>query len=313
MGLELFFFGKGLGYKSNTAMEREHYEERLAEQPNFEHTCPAETKGRPHCEKKIVKLYSINYRKSIQKAARAMEGLPLAERQDIMIEQHTLSKKDRPILIVMLTHNDRTVDNAYAIFEQCKDTKAQYWGMKEESLPLEQMKQLYAYMKRCGKTTVLEVVAYTEPESLAGARVAAECGCDILMGTIFFDSVNAFCKENHIRYMPFVGKITGRPSVLEGSMEEMIEEARLCLEKGAYGIDLLGYRYTADAKELNRRLVAEVHAPVCIAGSVNSFQRLDELKKAAPWAFTIGSAFFENKFGGSFPEQIDKVCDYIEK
>ena len=38
-------------------------------------------------------------------------------------------------------------------------------------------------------------------------------------------------------------------------MEEMIEEARLCLEKGAYGIDLLGYRYTADAKELNRRLV----------------------------------------------------------
>ena len=40
-------------------------------------------------------------------------------------------------------------------------------------------------------------------------------------------------------------------------------------------------------------------------------QLLDEIKDAAPWTFTIGGAFFENKFGGTFAEQIDKVCDYI--
>ena len=55
--------------------------------------------------------------------------------------------KKHPELIVMLTHNDRTVADAAEIFEACKDSKAQYWGFKEEGLPLDQMKQLYARMK----------------------------------------------------------------------------------------------------------------------------------------------------------------------
>ena len=91
----------------------------------------------------------------------------------------------------------------------------------------------------------------------------------------------------------------------------MIDEAYRYLEKGVYGFDLLGYRYTGDSVTLNKRFVSSVDAPVCIAGSINSYQRLDEIKDASPWTFTIGSAFFENKFCGTFPEQIDKVCDYM--
>ena len=113
--------------------------------------------------------------------------------------------------------------------------------------------------------------------------------------------------------MPFVGKITGRPSVLEGSIQGMIDEANSYIEKGAYGIDLLGYRYTGDPVELNKKFVAGVHAPVCLAGSVNNYKRLDEVKDAASWSFTIGGAFFENKFDGTFAEQINKVVDYMEK
>lgn len=217
-----------------------------------------------------------------------------------------------PELIVMLTHNDRTVENAHRIFEQCKNTRAKFWGFKEEGLPLEQMKNLFAYMKECGKTTVLEVVAYTEKECLKGAETALECGCDILMGTLFFDSVNEFCRENHLKYMPFVGKITGRPSILEGTIDGMIEEAGKYLAKGVYGFDLLGYRYTEDAVALIRKFVSQVNAPVCVAGSINSYKRLNEVKEASPWAFTIGGAFFENKFNGTFNEQIDRVCEYIE-
>lgn len=221
--------------------------------------------------------------------------------------------KKKPVLIVMLTHNDRTVENAGEIFEQCGDSAARYWGMKEEGLPLEEMKELYAAMKQRGKITALEVVAYTEKECMDGAKIAVECGCDILMGTMFFDSINDFCREHGLKYMPFVGKITGRPSVLEGTPEEMIREANRCLEKGAYGIDLLGYKFTGDAAELNRKFTSEVKGPVCIAGSVNSYERLDELKDAAPWAFTIGGAFFENRFEGSFCEQINRVCEYIDR
>ena len=218
-----------------------------------------------------------------------------------------------PELIVMLTHNDLTVDNAYDIFEQCKNSRAKFWGFKEEPLPLEQMIQLFGYMKNCGKTTFLEVVAYNEEACLEGARKAAACQCDYLMGTSFFDSVNEFCKLNNLKYMPFVGKITGRPSVLEGSVEDMIEEANGYIAKGVYGIDLLGYRYTGNPFILNREFVANVKAPVCIAGSINSYERLQEIKEIAPWSFTIGGAFFENKFAGTFEEQVNEVCRFMRE
>ena len=218
-----------------------------------------------------------------------------------------------PELIVMLTHNDVTVKNAKEVFESCKDTKAKYWGFKEVGLPLEEMKELFAYMKSLGKTTFLEVVAYTEDECLEGAKMAVACGVDILMGTLYFQSIMDYCKENNLKYMPFVGEITGRPSVLRGTIQGMIDEANSYIAKGAYGIDLLGYRYEGDAVELNKKFVAGVNAPVCLAGSVNDYKRLDEVKDADSWTFTIGGAFFENKFDGTFAEQIDKVVDYMNK
>lgn len=70
----------------------------------------------------------------------------------------------------MLTHHDRTVANAAEVFESCKNMPVMVWGMKEESLPFSQMKALYTYMKKLGKTTALEVVAYSEKESLAGRK-----------------------------------------------------------------------------------------------------------------------------------------------
>lgn len=215
-------------------------------------------------------------------------------------------------LIVMLTHNDITVNNAYEVFKECKNSKAKFFGFKEEPLPFEEMKKLYRYIKDCGKKTVLEVVAYSEKEGLDGAKVAVECECDVLMGTMYSDSINEFCKENNLKYMPFVGKVIDRPSILEGTIDNMINEANNLLKKGVYGFDLLGYRFTGNAAQLNKRFVSEVNAPVCIAGSVNSYERLDELKDANPWAFTIGGAFFENKFGNDFSEQINKVCAYME-
>jgi len=216
-----------------------------------------------------------------------------------------------PELIVMLTHNDKTVENAYEVFEQCKNSMANFWGLKEKPLPPDEMKRLFSYMKKCGKTTLLEVVGYTEEEGLAGAEIALECDVDILIGTVFFDSINNFCKENDIKYMPFVGKVSARPSILTGNVDEIIAEAGNYLSKGVYGFNLLGYRYSGDAAMLNEKFVTEVNSLACIAGSVNSYERLDEIIRADPWAFTIGSAFFENKFGTTYNEQIDKVCNYI--
>lgn len=222
-------------------------------------------------------------------------------------------KKSKPELIVMLTHNDKTVENAFDVFDKYKDSKATYWGFKESGILPEEMKKLYSYMTDCGKKTVLEVVSYTEQECLKGAYLAAEYGCDILMGTLFFNSVNRFCQRHNIKYMPFIGNVTGRPSVLNGEIKDIIDEANKYLKQGIYGFDLLGYRYTGDVNKLLKEFVLNVNAPVCIAGSINSYSRLDMVKEANPWAFTVGGAFFENKFKGSFGEQINKVYNYAKE
>ena len=216
-----------------------------------------------------------------------------------------------PELIVMLTHNDKTVSDAYEVFLQCADTKVKYWGIKELGLEKNKMIELFSCMKNSGKSTVLEVVAYKESECLDGVRLAIECGCDILMGTLFYDSVNEICRQNRIKYMPFIGEVTGRPSVLNGSPGKMISQANEYIQKGVYGFDLLGYRYTGDKFALNSSFVKSVQSNVCIAGSVCSYDKLDEILKINPWAFTIGSAFFENKFGTSVKEQINNVYSYI--
>lgn len=217
----------------------------------------------------------------------------------------------KPELIVMLTHNDLTVENAYQIFEECKDSKALYFGFKEQPLPLEEMKRIFSKMKACGKRTVLEVVEYTEAEGLEGAKMAVECGCDVLMGTIYHESIHQLCKQHNIAYMPFVGSIVDRPSILQGSIESMVKEALDLKAKGVFGIDLLGYRYDGDAEQLISEIVSRTDMPVCVAGSIDSYDRLQFVKDIQPWAFTIGSAFFDKQFGSSIPEQIDTVCDFI--
>lgn len=222
--------------------------------------------------------------------------------------------KKIPELIVMLTHNDKTVPDAIEVFEAAKNTPAVYWGFKEAGLDKDKMKELVKMMKQAGKTTFLEVVEYTEAECIEGAKIGVECGFDILMGTMYFDSVRDIAKQAGMKYMPFVGEITGRPSILGGTIDGMIEEANSLIEKGVYGIDLLAYRFTGDADELIKRFVSEVDLPVCIAGSIKNFERLDYMKEISPWTFTIGSAFFEKEFGDlSFGDQITVVCDYMKK
>ena len=96
----------------------------------------------------------------------------------------------KPELIVMLTHQDRTVSNALELFERTKDYPITHWGFKDVGLPAEEMKRVVKAMKAAGKTTFLEVVSLSEEEGLRGAQLAVELGFDILMGTVFFSSIS---------------------------------------------------------------------------------------------------------------------------
>jgi hypothetical protein len=226
-----------------------------------------------------------------------------------------LPKHPLPELIVMLTYNDETVKNGFALFDELKNTPVLCWGFKDVGLPRDQMAALVKAMRDAGKTTFLEVVSLTEAEGLAGAKVAVEAGFDILMGTVFFDSINEYLRDKAVKYYPFPGHVFSHPSILDGSIEEITGHARWLESKGVQGMDLLTYRYVGDAPTLLKEVVKATRVPIVSAGSIASFERIREVWETGAWGFTIGSAFFDQKFvpGGSFGENMMAVWDWLQK
>lgn len=220
-----------------------------------------------------------------------------------------------PQLIVMLTYNDETVKNSFEVFDSCADLPVGFWGFKDVGLPKTDMKKLVRKMKDRGKTTFLEVVSLSEEEGIDGAEIAMDCGFDYLMGTVFFPSIFDVIRKSKVRYFPFCGKVYGHPSILDGKIPEIIEQGKKMISLGIEGFDLLGYRYTGNAEELSMEFIKAVKVPVVLAGSIDSTGRLDAVKNMNPWAFTIGSAFFDKKFvkDSDFREQIVQVLEYLEK
>lgn len=217
-------------------------------------------------------------------------------------------------LIVMLTYNDETVKNAKEVFDSCKDIPVKFWGFKNIGLPVNQMTELVKDMKAAGKTTFLEVVTLSEAECLDGAKMAKKCGFDYLLGTVFYPSVYAFCKENKIRFLPFSGKVTGHPSVLGGTVKEIVDDAVRFEQMGCAGTDILAYRHPQYPEEIIREMCKAVKFEVVVAGSIKDFKRIDVVEQINPWAFTIGTALFDGKFGPdkSFRAQLQYVVDHMK-
>ena len=219
-------------------------------------------------------------------------------------------------LIVMLTNNDKTVENANEIFENCKDSEVECWGFKDIGLPVVEMQKLVKNMKRANKKTFLEVVSIGEEEGIKGAKLAVECGFDYLMGTVFYEKIADYLIDKHPKYFPFCGKIYGSPSILDGTVDEIINHAKHVLKNGAEGVDLLAYRYIKEDadKRLIRDFLSQIKEPVVLAGSIDSWGRLEKVLNYKPWGFTIGSAFFDNKFGDmNFQNQIDIVLKKVKQ
>lgn len=217
-------------------------------------------------------------------------------------------------LIVMLTHHDKTVQNALEVFESCKDLPVQFWGFKDVGLQRPRMRELIKAFKHAGKTTFLEVVSYTQEECLAGAEFAVDFGFDYLMGTLFFPKVWDFLKGKQIKYSPFVGEVSGSPSILVGTPDSMVEESSFLASQGVHGVDLLAFRCKDNPEKLALEFTNQSKVPVILAGSIDSFERIVFVNKVNPWGFTMGSALFTKNFDpkGSFRENLEAVIMKME-
>ncbi len=225
------------------------------------------------------------------------------------------SQNAKPELIVMLTHHDQTVRDALELFERTKECPIAHWGFKDVGLSPEEMKPVVKAMKDAGKTTYLEVVSLSEEAGLEGARLAVDLGFDILMGTVFYPSIGAYLKDKPVHYYPFPGHVHSHPSILDGTIDEIVSHACELEQHGVHGLDLLTYRYKGDASHLLAQVVQSTKIPVISAGSIASFERINDVWASGAWGFTIGSAFFDRQFvpDGSFEENVLAVCNWLQQ
>ena len=225
------------------------------------------------------------------------------------------SNHPKPELIVMLTHQDKTVPDALDLFQRTKDYPIRHWGFKDVGLSPQEMQPIITAMKDAGKVTFLEVVSLSEEEGLRGARLAVDLGFDILMGTVFYPSIGDYLKDKPIHYYPFPGHVHSHPSLLDGTIDDIVAHACQLESYGAHGLDLLTYRFNGEAAHLLKQVVEATKIPIVSAGSIASFERIKEVWDADAWGFTIGSAFFDKKFvpDGSFEENVWAVSDWLER
>jgi len=216
-------------------------------------------------------------------------------------------------LITMLTWNDVTVPNAKEVFLSAADAPCKHWGFKIEGTTPESFADLAATMKEHGKEVYIEVLAMSEEDCIKAAEQCIAGGAQHMLGTPYYPSVQKMLDEAGVTYSPFPA--LDPDSRMRKPIPEVVDCAMGFEEAGCDGFTISAYRYLGgEPEELLRALDDATKMPFRIAGSVNSYERLDFCKSLKNLTgFTIGGAFFENKFGETFAENVTTVCEYLAK
>jgi NAD(P)H-dependent flavin oxidoreductase YrpB (nitropropane dioxygenase family) len=202
--------------------------------------------------------------------------------------------------IFMLTHNDSTVPDAVEVWRSLERSALKYVGFKDVGIDGEARKRLVDAIHASGRPVMLEVVSESRDEELRAVASAAELGIEYLLGGTRAKDVAPLAAAAGIRYFPFPGRVTGHPSTLEGTLAEIVESAvALASTDAVAGLDLLAYRHRSEPEAVAAAVIQAVDAPVVIAGSVATAERVRRVSEMGAWGFTVGSALFEGAFGGS--------------
>lgn len=216
-----------------------------------------------------------------------------------------------PEFIFMLTRNDLTIENAFEVYDEVRDTGLRYVGFKDVGRPFDELRSLAKEIRTGGQEVMLEVVSESREDELRSARAALDLGVDYLVGGTHAKEVTEILDGTGIHYYPFPGHIVGHPSQLRGSIEEIVQSAQqLAAMDGVQGLDLLAYRFDGDVEALVREVVGAVDVPIIAAGSVDNMEKIESLTDLGVWGFTVGSAIFDGKFvedGASVRKQVEKL------
>ena len=220
--------------------------------------------------------------------------------------------------IFMLTHHDVTIPNALEVFEEIKDTGLKFIGCKDIGLPIEKLQELFRKMKNADMTTFIEVVSNDEEKHFMGVEKAIRVEADYLIGGMprFTRKTLEYLEEKkaNLKFFPYIGKVIGHPCVLEGSVDEIVNNGVEFGKMGIHGINLLLYRYTGNVNLLLDRVIDTLKIPLIVAGSIDDFEKIGQMKRKNVWAFTIGGAILEKKFAPqkNIKEQVTAVLNLLQ-
>lgn len=213
--------------------------------------------------------------------------------------------------VFMLTHHDKTVENAVEVYKHTRGTGLRYVGFKDVGVGPNVLAEVTRAAHADGVAVMLEVVSTTAEDELRSLRAASDIGVDWVLGGTHAEGGVEILHGAEARYCPFPGEVTGHPSVLGGSISEIAEHAhRLTSLDGVSGLDLLAYRHASvDPVKLTRAVVAASAGPVIVAGAIAGSAQIRDVAAAGAWGFTIGGAIFEGQFPGApgVAEQIRQV------
>jgi thiamine monophosphate synthase len=215
--------------------------------------------------------------------------------------------------ILMLTRNDRTIDDAEMVVVAALELGIRHIGFKDLGASAATMRALVQRIRDAGGTSYLEVVSTTSDAIARSLESGRALGVDRILGGTDLAAA-ARVLGDLAGYFPFPGRPVDHPTRLAGSPELVAEHTRSARELGCGGVDLLAYRATeAEPIELvraARRALAD--GLLIVAGSVNSPRRIHALGAAGVDAFTIGSAIFDGSFSpakGDFRGQVLEVLE----
>jgi hypothetical protein len=219
--------------------------------------------------------------------------------------------------ILMLTRNDRTIEDAEGVVDAACDLGVRHMGFKDVGVPYATMQELAARIRRRGGVCYLEVVSATRDAMLRSLEVGRALGADRILGGTDLPAASRILGDLS-RYFPFPGRPVGHPTRLGGSAALVAEHTRAARAMGCGGVDLLAFRATeAEPLELVRAARAALPGgTLIVAGSVNSKERIHALAAAGVDAFTIGSAVFDGAFSptkGSLRGQILDILDACDQ
>ena len=146
-----------------------------------------------------------------------------------------------------------------------------------------------------------------QKQEMASARAAIDLDVDCLLGGTRAQEVAELIRYHPIRYYPFAGSISGHPSVLEGTEQEIVASARRLADlEFVHGLDLLAYRYAGDVPSLMRRVCRAVAKPVIMAGSIDREERVLAAAEAGAAGFTVGTAALAETFPAEGPGSLPR-------